>query len=56
MTQVSRDNSKQMLGRNEHGEMVAFDVAAGCSPVPGDMVDVEFVLLNGNTYIGKQVS
>ena len=56
VTQVSRDNSKQMLGRNEHGEMVAFDVAPGCNPVPGDMVDVKFVLLNGNTYIGKQVS
>ena len=55
VTQVSRDNDKQMLGRNEHGEMVAFDVAQGSSVKPGDMVSVEFVLLNGNTFIGHQV-
>ncbi len=55
VTQVSRDNGKQMLGRNEHGEMVAFDVAEGQTVKPGDMVDVEFTLLNGNTYIGHQV-
>ncbi|MBR2282771.1 MAG: radical SAM protein, partial [Spirochaetales bacterium] len=55
VTQVSRDNSNQMLGRNEHGEMVAFDVLEGFDVKPGDMVDVEFRLLNGNTYIGVQV-
>lgn len=55
VTQVSRDNRSQMLGRNEHGEMVAFDVLQGRDVKPGDMVDVEFRLLNGNTYIGVQV-
>ena len=55
VTQVSRDNSTQLLGRNEHSEMVAFDVAPGQNPVPGDMVDVEFLMLNGNTFIGRQV-
>ena len=44
-----------MLGRNEHSEMVAFDVLEGQSVKPGDMVQVEFRLLNGNTYLGKQV-
>lgn len=55
VTQVSRDNHNQMLGRNEHSEMVAFDVLEGQSVKPGDMVNVEFRMLNGNTYIGKQV-
>jgi len=55
VTQVSRDNSKQMLGRNEHSEMVAFDVLEGQDVKPGDMVQVEFRMLNGNTYLGKQV-
>jgi len=54
VTQVSRDNSNQMLGRNEHNEMVAFDIAQGSSVKPGDMVDVRFLFLNGNTYVGKQ--
>lgn len=49
----SRDNAKQMLGRNEHNEMVVFDI---CSSVkPSDMVNVEFLYLNGNTYVGRQV-
>ena len=55
MTQVSRDNPNQMLGRNEHNEMVAFDVLEGSSVRPGDMVQVEFRMLNGNTYLGRQV-
>ena len=55
VTQVSRDNASQMLGRNEHSEMVAFDVLPGQDVKPGDMVEVEFRMLNGNTYIGKQV-
>jgi tRNA-2-methylthio-N6-dimethylallyladenosine synthase len=55
VTQVSRDNSRQMLGRNEHSEMVAFDVLEGQDVKPGDMVQVEFRMLNGNTYLGKQV-
>ena len=55
VTQVSRDNPNQMLGRNEHNEMVAFDVLEGQKVKPGDMVQVEFKLLNGNTYLGRQV-
>lgn len=55
VTQVSRDDKSKMLGRNEHGEMVAFSTLDGCSVKPGDMVYVEFRLLNGNTYLGEQV-
>lgn len=55
VTQVSRDNAKQMLGRNEHNEMVAFDVLDGQSVKPGDIVNVEFRMLNGNTFVGRQV-
>ena len=55
VTQVSRDNPNQMLGRNEHNEMVAFDLLEGASVRPGDMVNVQFIMLNGNTYLGKQV-
>lgn len=56
VTQVSRDDKSKMLGRNEHGEMVAFSTLEGCSVKPGDMVYVDFKLLNGNTYLGEQVS
>ena len=55
VTQVSRDNKNQMLGRNEHGEMVAFNVLDTSSVKPGDMVNVEFKFLNGNTFVGSQV-
>ena len=55
VTQVSRDDKSKMLGRNEHGEMVAFSTLEGCSVNPGDIVYVEFRLLNGNTYLGEQV-
>jgi hypothetical protein len=44
-----------MLGRNEHNEMVAFDLKEGAAVKPGDMVNVEFLALNGNTYVGRQV-
>ena len=53
---VSRDNPSQMLGRNEHNEMVAFTPAEGSEkPAPGSIVNVQFLLLNGNTFVGKQV-
>ena len=53
---VSRDNASQMLGRNEHNEMVAFTVPEGCEkPEPGSIVNVQFLFLNGNTFVGKQV-
>ena len=56
VTQVSRDDKSKMLGRNEHGEMVAFSTLDGSSVKPGDMVYVDFELLNGNTYLGEQVT
>ena len=55
VTQVSRDDRSKMLGRNEHNEMVAFDVLPDSHVKVGDMVEVEFRMLNGNTYVGKQV-
>ena len=59
VTQVSRDNKNQMLGRNEHGEMVAFNVLESANSSldvkPGDLVNVEFKFLNGNTFVGTQV-
>lgn len=55
VTQVSRDDEKKMLGRNEHNEMVAFDVLPDAEVKIGDMVDVCFTALNGNTYLGRQV-
>ena len=54
VTQVSRDDKNQMLGRNEHGEMVAFNIKDN-TVKPGAMVDVEFKFLNGNTFVGEQV-
>ncbi|MDY4889177.1 MAG: tRNA (N6-isopentenyl adenosine(37)-C2)-methylthiotransferase MiaB [Sphaerochaetaceae bacterium] len=50
VTQVSRDDSKQMLGRNEHSEMVAFD-ARDVLEI-GSVVSVKFNSLNGNTFQG----
>jgi len=55
VTQVSRDDKSKMLGRNEHGEMVAFSVLNDRVVKPGDMVRVEFKFLNGNTYLGDEV-
>ncbi|MCF0238185.1 MAG: hypothetical protein HUK24_06255 [Sphaerochaetaceae bacterium] len=55
VTQVSRDNDLQMLGRNEHNENIAFDVLPNITLKPGDMVKVKFTGLNGNTYTGVQV-
>lgn len=49
----SRDNKNQMLGRNEHNESVVFDIVGDVKP--GDIVDVKLMMLNGNTYVGKQV-
>ena len=55
VTQVSRDDCRKLLGRNEHNEMVAFDVLPDVDVKVGDMVQVEFLSLNGNTYLGRQV-
>ena len=51
IVQVSRDDASMMLGRNEHNEMVAFRSKAK----PGDIVNVRFDSLNGNTYLGTEV-
>lgn len=55
VTQISRDNPGQLLGRNQHCEMVAFDLAPGANVNIGEMVNVEFLSLKGNTYKGRQV-
>lgn len=50
---VSRDNPDQMLGKNEHNEMVAFTTKTKLKP--GSFANVKFLYLNGNTYVGEQV-
>ncbi|MDD3903665.1 MAG: tRNA (N6-isopentenyl adenosine(37)-C2)-methylthiotransferase MiaB [Sphaerochaeta sp.] len=49
VTQVSRNDENQMLGRTEHNEMVVF---TGTSPI-GSLVLVNLVELKGNTYRGE---
>jgi tRNA-2-methylthio-N6-dimethylallyladenosine synthase len=51
VSQVSRNDKNQMLGRTEHNEMVVF---TGSSEV-GSLVDVTLEGLKGNTYTGKLV-
>ncbi|MFA6840491.1 MAG: tRNA (N6-isopentenyl adenosine(37)-C2)-methylthiotransferase MiaB [Sphaerochaetaceae bacterium] len=53
VTQVSRNDADRMLGRTEHGEMVAF-VPLGHRN-PGDFVSVALNSLSGNTYNGEEV-
>lgn len=48
VTQVSRDDSTEVLARNEHNEMVAFKA----SLKPGDMAMVRYDSLKGNTFKG----
>ena len=50
---VSRDNPDQMLGKNEHNEMVAFTTKTKLEL--GSFANVKFLYLNGNTYVGEQV-
>lgn len=54
VTQVSRNDAGRLLGRTEHGEMVAFVPCSGCKP--GDFVQVSLDTLAGNTYTGTEVS
>ncbi|MGX8677585.1 MAG: tRNA (N6-isopentenyl adenosine(37)-C2)-methylthiotransferase MiaB [Sphaerochaetaceae bacterium] len=54
VTQISRDDSSQMLGRNEHGEMVAFNSPQELAI--GSVVSVKFNSLNGNTFQGVLVN
>ncbi|MFA7119744.1 MAG: TRAM domain-containing protein [Sphaerochaetaceae bacterium] len=51
VTQVSRNDKSEMLGRTEHNEMVAFK-----ADIPiGSMVRVHLEDLRGNTYGGTVV-
>ncbi len=52
-TRESRNNKEEMLGRDEHNQMVAFIPKRELKP--GDFVKVEYITLKGNTIIGKQV-
>ena len=49
VTQVSRNDEKEMLGRTEHNEMVVF---TGVSSI-GSLVLVKLTGLKGNTYRGE---
>ena len=51
VTQVSRDNPGQMLGKNEHGEMIVFNSKKILEI--GSMIDVKFICLKGNTFVGE---
>ncbi|MGH0052061.1 MAG: tRNA (N6-isopentenyl adenosine(37)-C2)-methylthiotransferase MiaB, partial [Sphaerochaetaceae bacterium] len=48
VTQVSKHDASQMLGKTEHNEMVVFPA----SLEPGQMVTVRLTGLKGNTYSG----
>lgn len=52
VTQVSRNDKGKLLGRTEHGEMVAFEPLTACKP--GDFVMVTLETLAGNTYTGVE--
>jgi tRNA-2-methylthio-N6-dimethylallyladenosine synthase len=53
VTKKSRNDKEQMLSRDEHNQMVAFNPI--CELQPGDLVKVEYLSVNGNTIVGKQV-
>ena len=50
VTQVSKHDHKNMLGKTEHNEMVAFPSTARI----GEFVVVQLTSLSGNTYTGVQ--
>lgn len=50
VTQVSKHDHKNMLGKTEHNEMVAFPSTAHI----GEFVVVQLTSLSGNTYTGVQ--
>lgn len=50
VTQVSKHDSKSMLGKTEHNEMVAFPSTAKL----GEIISVQLTSLNGNTYTALQ--
>ncbi|MGD1816674.1 MAG: tRNA (N6-isopentenyl adenosine(37)-C2)-methylthiotransferase MiaB [Pleomorphochaeta sp.] len=53
VTKTSRNDENQMLGRDEHNQMVAFETSSIL--VPGEITNVEYLSVNGNTIVGKQV-
>jgi len=53
VTKESRNDKKQLLARDEHNQMVAFNPI--CELKPGDIAKVEYLSVNGNTIVGKQV-
>ena len=53
VTKTSRNDENQMLGRDEHNQMVAFETNSIL--VPGEITNVEYLSVNGNTIVGKQV-
>lgn len=53
VTKTSRNDENQMLGRDEHNQMVAFETHSKL--VPGEITNVEYLSVNGNTIVGKQV-
>lgn len=53
VTKTSRNDSSQMLGRDEHNQMVAFTIKENL--IPGTIVNVEYLSVNGNTIVGKQI-
>ncbi len=53
VTKTSRNDSNQMLGKDEHNQMVAFNIKEDLNP--GQIVNVEYLSVNGNTIVGKQI-
>jgi len=53
VTKTSRNDSNQMLGKDEHNQMVAFNIKEEL--MPGQVVKVEYLSVNGNTIVGKQI-
>ena len=52
-TKESRNDKAQMLARDEHNQMVTFTPKYELTP--GDIIEVEYISVKGNTIIGKQV-
>ncbi len=49
---VSKKNSSELLGRTEKDEMVVFP---GLADIISNIINVELVSLNGNTFVGKEI-
>lgn len=53
VTKVSRDNKDEYLGRGEHNERVAF--SHGDNIAIDDIAEVEYLGVNGNTFVGRAI-